>query len=772
METTSTDGPLYKINHSHHFYSLVSCLSHLEKTTHNIKAKLKPDQLALFRKTKFGHFLDLNIVFNEPLIHYLLLREVEDEGKDSISFLLGGVVCTFGRREFNIITGLWGPKEDYIQLVGNSRLLEKFFKDKECVYVSDLEDIFLEYEGDDDDIVKLALVYFIEISLLGKDRRTKVDIGFFKIADDWNTFNNYDWDRIVFVRTLSALKRVLDKQYAKGKKKSTQTKNILSMDIRMHYKYVTSYFLLQNFKTIVWAYESIPTIIGCGVDKVNDHAIPRMLRWVCQQSPKTQTISQVFDSPMFIIKSVIEMTPEEEQLKIASGELFENFRSSTIIQSKNGGSKRVREVVNDEDDFKKSKKQKSKIKMKKAIRNLQDRVAVGDEGDHKVSEGLVDHTLESKEVDNTKTKDVDTGGTPNWLRMPKEDEHIEVKKKGDEDVLEKKVDIGLEEPIDVVDDEDVTEIEPFLTQRPHVRPARRKRASVYLSTPFTTLPKRSVTSTTSTSQYEPIVYDPMHKILDVHLDRLRAWITDKRTDDELRETFHGKKSKAFFRDLFMCRQWLADEHLDALFLFIRLKIKAAGIPSSQNFTTADTIFMRILVSKWPLYKECIKENRPFDWDEEYRLVDYVVGSKEDFQDPWASVDYVYSPFNVHGNHWVLLCLDLVSCQVKVWDSLPSLTTAEEMTNILLPIRQLVPKLLDSTGFFDRRGRSSTYKEPWPVVIVDSIPLQRNNSDCGVFTIKYFEYIAVGVGLDTLCQENMSYFRKQLAFQLWTNIPMY
>ncbi|KAL0561108.1 hypothetical protein IC582_001526 [Cucumis melo] len=433
----------------------------------------------------------------------------------------------------------------------------------------------------------------------------------------------------------------------------------------------------------------------------------------------------------------------------------------------------------------------------------------GDEGDRKVSEGLVDHILESKEVDNATTEDVDTGGTPNWLRMPKEDEHIEFKKKGDEDVhtvgtppwlrfnieleksidvLEKKVDIGLEEPIDVVDDEvqiedsgkklcthfdeDVTEIKPFVTQRPHVRPARRKRASVYLSTLFTTLHKRSVTSTTSTSQSEPIVYDPMHKILDVHLDRRRTWITDKRTDHEVREIFHGKKSKVFFRDLFMCRPLLVDEHSDALFLFIRLKIKAAGIPFSQNFTTTDTIFMRILVGKSPLYKKCIKENRPFDWEEEYRLVDYVVGSKEDFQDLWARVDYVYSPFNVHGNHWVLLCLDLVSYQVKVWDSLPSLTTVEKMTNILLPIRELVLKLLDSTGFFDRRDRSSTYKEPWPVVIVDSIPLQRNNSDCDVFTIKYFEYIAAGVGLDTLCQENMSYFRKQLAFQLWTNTPMY
>ncbi|KAL0534383.1 hypothetical protein IC582_028673 [Cucumis melo] len=454
---------------------------------------------------------------------------------------------------------------------------------------------------------------------------------------------------------LSALKRALDKQYAKGKKKSTQTK-----------KYTINGFphALQ-----VWAYESIPTIIGCGVDKVNDHAIPRMLRWVCQQSPKSQTISQVFDSPMFIIKAVIEMTSEEEQLKIASGELFENFRSSTIIQSKNGASKRVREVVNDEDDFKKSKKQKSKTKMKKAIRNLQDRVAVV-EGQLNSIKSDIDE-LKGHDVNHIEAHWISKkGGTPNWLRMPKEDEHIELKG-SDEDVLEKKVDIGLEEPIDVVDDDDVTEIEPFLTQRPHVRPARRKRASVYLSTPFITLPKRSVTSTTSTSQFEPIVYDPMHKILDVHLDRLRAWITDKRTD-EVRETFHGKKSKVFFRDLFMCRRWLADEHLDALFLFIRLKIKAAGIPS-QNFTTADTIFMfgivtllyRILVTKWPLYKECIKENCPFDWNEDYRLVDYVVGSKEDFQDPWTSVDYVYSPFNVHGNHWVLLCLDLVSCQVKV-----------------------------------------------------------------------------------------------------------
>ncbi|KAA0035641.1 uncharacterized protein E6C27_scaffold285G003320 [Cucumis melo var. makuwa] len=141
---------------------------------------------------------------------------------------------------------------------------------------------------------------------------------------------------------------------------------------------------------------------------------------------------------MLIIKAVIEMTPEEEQLKIASGELFENLRSSTIVQSKNGGSKRGREVVNDEGDFKKNIDE-----LKGMMSTILKHIGLqrkGDEGDRKGFESLVDHTLESEEVDNAKTEDVDTGGTPNWLRMPKENDtsngakHIELKKKGDEDV--------------------------------------------------------------------------------------------------------------------------------------------------------------------------------------------------------------------------------------------------------------------------------------------------------------------------------------------------
>ena len=48
----------------------------------------------------FGHFLDIKLVFNGPLCHYILLREVEDEWEDVVSFKLLGEKVSFGRENF------------------------------------------------------------------------------------------------------------------------------------------------------------------------------------------------------------------------------------------------------------------------------------------------------------------------------------------------------------------------------------------------------------------------------------------------------------------------------------------------------------------------------------------------------------------------------------------------------------------------------------------------------------------------------------------------
>ena len=70
------------------------------------------------------------------------------------------------------------------------------------------------------------------------------------------------------------------------------------------------------------------------------------------------------------------MKPKEKQLRISSSELFHEPHPSNIVDTKNGGSKRAREVSNERGDFKKSRKQKSKSKMKEVIRNLESRVTI------------------------------------------------------------------------------------------------------------------------------------------------------------------------------------------------------------------------------------------------------------------------------------------------------------------------------------------------------------------------------------------------------------
>ncbi|KAA0062375.1 Ulp1-like peptidase [Cucumis melo var. makuwa] len=55
----------------------------------------------MFRKTIFGNFLDVKLVFNEPLYHFILLREVEEGRENTNSFKLLGEKVSFRREDFD-----------------------------------------------------------------------------------------------------------------------------------------------------------------------------------------------------------------------------------------------------------------------------------------------------------------------------------------------------------------------------------------------------------------------------------------------------------------------------------------------------------------------------------------------------------------------------------------------------------------------------------------------------------------------------------------------
>ena len=124
----------------------------------------------MFHKTIFGPLLNVNMVFNDQLIHHFLLRQIPKEANaNGIYFsVLGNNVC-FTQNEFNIIIGLWPTKVTLEKDYDNKRLQTLLFgsENKKIITCLELEEIFKNFEfTNDEDAVKAALALFIEIVMV------------------------------------------------------------------------------------------------------------------------------------------------------------------------------------------------------------------------------------------------------------------------------------------------------------------------------------------------------------------------------------------------------------------------------------------------------------------------------------------------------------------------------------------------------------------------------------------------------------------------------
>ena len=64
-------------------------------------------------------------------------------------------------------------------------------------------------EPNDEDVVKLALLYLLEHVLLGKEGKNLMDMQWVALVDNWEAFNKYPWEKICYERTLFGLERAL-----------------------------------------------------------------------------------------------------------------------------------------------------------------------------------------------------------------------------------------------------------------------------------------------------------------------------------------------------------------------------------------------------------------------------------------------------------------------------------------------------------------------------------------------------------------------------------
>lgn len=217
-----------KIKELEFFPGKITCLSTL-RPIDNIKLKLTEHQKEIFKNTCFGHFLDMKEVqFSSHFCHKMLLREVSSNDFE-MHFLVGGSEGRFSMKEFALITGLncgKYPRLDISQKDEDETVCDALLNGETRFTNQQLEKAFVAADtANDMQMVKLAMLYFLECVLLGKERKVLIDSSHIHMVDHFETFNNYPWGRMSCNTTLSSMRRAL-----KDRVQKFQTKQATKAD--------------------------------------------------------------------------------------------------------------------------------------------------------------------------------------------------------------------------------------------------------------------------------------------------------------------------------------------------------------------------------------------------------------------------------------------------------------------------------------------------------------------------------------------------------------
>lgn len=173
----------------------------------------------------FGLFLDVDFVFYSGLVHYFLLKDVVDVRLDVITFNIKGSNVTFSKNEFMLIIGLWRTHVTVAQKESTGYLVEKYFAGTfDRMKISTLEEIYKKpVFANDDDSVKVSLVLYAELAMMGKAKKNcNIENELFGEVEHLDYFNNIDWGTQIWEHTIQGLQTTLKNEVgtcnAKGRK--------------------------------------------------------------------------------------------------------------------------------------------------------------------------------------------------------------------------------------------------------------------------------------------------------------------------------------------------------------------------------------------------------------------------------------------------------------------------------------------------------------------------------------------------------------------------
>ncbi|GMN22647.1 hypothetical protein TIFTF001_043553 [Ficus carica] len=262
----------------------INTFVNITETLKKLRGWLSPRQYeSLKTQPCIQQFMHLDTLgWSGQVFHNIVMRLTTHSAMgDALWFELGEDLVRFSINEFCLITGLNCVGSTHLPVV-ESRLMSKYFSDVRGVTREYLELQMSNSKFDnDDDAVKLSLLYIVFSIPLSNASSVKIDPKYFALADNLDAFNEFPWGVLSWEATRTAICSTVENRISskRGPKKNIDK----------------SRYSVAGFPQalLVWAYETSP-VIASKFTTNYEHALPRMMSWTTADNVRFDDVLAAF----------------------------------------------------------------------------------------------------------------------------------------------------------------------------------------------------------------------------------------------------------------------------------------------------------------------------------------------------------------------------------------------------------------------------------------------------------------------------------------------
>ncbi|GMN68599.1 hypothetical protein TIFTF001_037655 [Ficus carica] len=601
----------------------------------------------------------------------------------------------------------------------------------------------------DDDAVRLSLLYIMFFIPLSDASAVKIDPKFFALVDDLDAFNAFPWGVLSWEATRAAICHTVDNRMSSKRRP-------LKKIYKVHYN-------LPGFPhaLLVWAYDILPSIASKFTTKY-EQAIPRMMSWTTAKNVKYDDVVAAFTTVgEFQLKGFVLMPTEEELKNPWVARLFlKNPTSMPQLPPPKSSVPRLSTDTNSEwrefqteirgqvaslnkklEDLKREQKQSNKL-LRRVLKMLSANIIEKREGKAEPAppvSSIHEINTERVELDAIKTTSPDIGsvadiGVQAVMEFLTTDKQVDERERIPEG--EGMRDPGIQTKDEKVEEEIILEqdfikvVEPGNDESSDMKKrARLSRLGQRPARPMTNVGSPSTAPTKQPNALPSGLADEPPKET---LEEFREWIKK----GLLKRPPPGKK----------IRQYPELEQ--------------------RKVTTVDTFFGVKVRGLWSVYQ---RSPEIFDWDSCDSIFRLMLGIQVQSGSSWFEVNTLLIPIHFADlKHWALIKLEITNWTIEVYD----LQQHEGPHNSKVrggveALSKFIPLLAERLSLFEFKPREPPRTYPIPVTIMTDISRQGNGGDCGIFTIKNAECLIEERDVRYwVIQERMQIFREWMACYLW------